>query len=338
MFASSVMAPISKLQARLLLAGMLFWSATLWAQTSDEAIALLEEMAQAVHQLSYVGTFVYQQGDQLQTMRIIRSVSDAGEVERLVAISGQTREVIRASDRVTCILPEDSSIVVEQASTPRPFTAIPIERLDFLGKHYQIQLADSDRIAGMIARQVNILPRDGYRYGQRLWLDEHSKLPLRSEVFDEQGEIVEKLFFTSLEIRDSIPEEMLLPSSVGDHDQLLELERQLPPRRGISGGAPAAWQSDDLPTGFRQKVQRRHFLPNKFYQVEHHVYSDGLASVSVFVEQLDEGDLPLTGPSRIGGVNVYGHLHNGHLITVLGEVPEITVRQIARSMTPVNSP
>lgn len=315
--------------------GWLFCCLTGWtllASAEDEAVSWLESMAEASHQLSYIGSFVYQQGDTLQTMRIIRSVGADGEHERLVATSGQTREVIRAQDRVTCILPENSSIVVEQANTPRPFTAIPIEHLAILGDYYTIRMAGRDRIAGMFARQIDIIPRDGYRYGQRLWLDENSRLLLRSEVFNEQGEILEMLMFTSLEVHETIDPELLKPK-VSEQDQVLELERGQLPRRTMSR-VPAGWESTDIPPGFQQKVQRRHFLPNKFYQVEHHVYSDGLASVSVFIEKRDEEDEGVVGTSRIGGVNVFGHLHNGHLITVLGEVPNITVKQIAESMVP----
>lgn len=332
MFVSLVMAQIRR---RLLgVCSGLALLLVLPVQASDDAIVWLEEMAQAVHQLSYVGTFIYQQGDSLQTLRIIRSVTDEGEFERLVSMSGQTREVIRARDRVTCILPEDSSIVLEQANTPRPFTAIPIERLAFLGDYYEIRLGGSERIAGLVARQVDILPRDPYRFGQRIWLDEQSRLPLRAEVFNEQGVVLEQLIFTSLEIRDEIPGEMLQPQ-VGARDQILELEHDPLPRSTMRR-SPPAWQSTDLPPGFNQKVQRRHFLPNKFYQVEHHVYSDGLASVSVFIEQRDDDERILLGASRIGGVNIYGHVHNGYLITVLGEVPVVTVQRIARSMVQVS--
>ena len=311
---------------------MAFCCLTGWAvlaSAEDEAIAWLESMAEASHQLSYVGTFVYQQGDNLQTMRIIRSVTEEGEHERLVATSGQTREVIRARDRVTCILPENSSIVVEQANTPRPFTAIPVDRLAFLSEYYSIRMAGKGRVAGMDARQIDIIPKDGYRYGQRLWLDEQSRLLLRSEVFNEQGETLEMLMFTTLEVRETIDPEWLQPR-VNERDQVLELERGQP-RRSMNR-APAAWESMNIPPGFQQRTQRRHFLPNKFYQVEHHVYSDGLASVSVFIEQRDEEGEHVIGASRIGGVNVFGHLYNDHLITVLGEVPMSTVRQIAESM------
>lgn len=332
MFASSAMAPISKRNWLLgLLLGLL---AAGPSHGEEEAISWLESMADAAHSLSYVGSFVYQQGDTLQTMRIIRSIDEEGEHERLVATSGQNREVIRARDRVTCILPEDSSIVVEQANTPRPFTAIPIERLAFLSEFYAISMGGTARIAGMQAQQIDIIPNDAFRYGQRLWLEQDSRLLLGSEVFDEQGEVLEKLIFTSLEVLEHIPAEMLQPQ-VNERDQVLELERASMPRRSAER-SPADWQANDIPPGFQQKVQRRHFLPNKFYQVEHHVYSDGMASVSVFIEQYDDEDKVAPGASRIGGVNVFSQLTQGYLITVLGEVPAVTVRRIAESMVKVS--
>lgn len=336
MFVSSVMDRISSMQQLAMAALLMMFGSMALANTDDEAITWLEGMAEAAHQLSYIGTFVYQQGDNLQTMRIIRSVTDEGEYERLVSMSGQNREVIRAQDKVTCILPEDSSIVIEQAGSPRPFTAIPIEHLALLGEFYAIQMGGRARIADLNTRQIDIIPRDQYRFGQRLWLEENSRLLLRSEVFNERGEVIEKLLFTSLELHDHIPAEMLQPN-IAAGDQILELDSGLMHRRG-SSHAQASWQTSSLPPGFQQKVLRRHYLPNKFSPVEHHVYGDGLASVSVFIEERDDEDEVLIGPSRMGGINVYGQFSHGHLITVLGEVPMVTVQFIAEAMQPIVRP
>lgn len=323
------------------------WRLTLWmvsialgisasVMADEEAVAWLEGMTNAARELSYHGTFVYQQGNQSQTLQIIHAVTEQGEFERLVAISGQTREVIRSGDKVTCILPENSSIVVEQANTPRPFQSIPLERLAQLQQYYRIELGRRERIAGRFAQEVAILPKDVYRYGQRLWLDEQTRLPLQSAVLDEEGRVLEKLFFTSLEVVNQIAPEMLQPA-VGQHDQVLELERQ-PPQRLVTHSPHAAWQAADIPPGFALKIRRRHFLPNKFNQVEHHVYSDGLASISVFIEPEHEAEGVQAGVSRIGGVNVFALSHAGHFITALGEVPEITVRQVAQAMREVSAP
>lgn len=297
---------------------------------ADEGVATwLERMVQAAHQLNYTGTFVYQQGGSLQTMRITHAIDDDGEHERLVSLSGPHREVIRDHDKVTCILPEDSSMVVEQAGTPRSFPLIEPSLIEPLRQHYDFKLRGSDRIAGLDARHIAIIPRDQYRYGQNIWLAEDTGLLLRAEVLDEQGGIVEQVMFTSLEIRDHIPAEMLAPRTenpgrIVESDEKSEILD--------TADEHMRWQVTMLPPGFRQGMERLHYLPNKSEPVEHHLYSDGLASVSVFIEKSDDAANNFTGSSRMGGVNAYGRRLNGHLVTVVGEVPPLTVKQIAESI------
>lgn len=302
------------------------------AAAADTVAESLERMVQAAHQLNYTGTFVYQRGGSLQTMRIIHSVDEGGERERLVSLSGAAREVIREHDKVTCILPEDSSMVVEHAGPPRAFPVIQPARIEPLRQYYDIKQLGSDRIAGLMARQIAIIPRDQYRYGQNIWLGEQSGLLLRAEVLDEQGQIVEQVMFTSLELREAIPPEMLAPQTRRS-GQVVELEREAGSTSLAKG--QARWQVTALPPGFNQDVERLHYLPHKSQPVEHHLYSDGLASVSVFIEKGEEGDNGFLGTSRMGGVNAYGRRLNGYLATVVGEVPPVTVKQIAESIQAV---
>jgi sigma-E factor negative regulatory protein RseB len=264
-------------------------------------------------------------------MRIIHAVDESGEHERLVSLTGSPREVIRDQDKVTCILPEDSSLVVEHAGPPRSFPVIQPAALDTLRQYYDFSLRGGDRIAGLNALQISIIPRDRYRYGQNIWLAEESGLLLRAEVVNEQGTIVEQVMFTSLELHERIPPEMLAPQ-MENPGQILELSRG-------SGAVPLVegqvrWQVDALPPGFKQDVERLHYLPNKSAPVEHHLYSDGLSSVSVFIEEGDEGESGYVATSGMGGINAYRHLLEGFLATVVGEVPPVTVKQIAESIMP----
>jgi sigma-E factor negative regulatory protein RseB len=296
---------------------------------ADTVAAWLERMVQAAHQLNYTGTFVYQQGGSLQTMRIIHSADDAGEHERLVSLSGDPREVIREHDKVTCLLPEDSSMVVDHAGPSRSFPIIQPSHIEPLRQYYDFKELGSDRIAGLKARHIAIIPRDQYRYGQNMWLGEDSGLLLRAEVLDEQGQIVEQVMFTSLELHEKIPPEMLAPQTKNP-GQIVELGHESESVALAEG--QTRWQVAALPPGFHQDIERLHYLPHKSQPVEHHLYSDGLASVSVFIEKVEDGDSGFIGTSRMGGVNAYGRRMDGYLATVVGEVPPATVKQIAESI------
>ena len=67
--------------------------------------------------------------------------------------------------------------------------------------------------------------------------------------------------------------------------------------------------------------------------VEHLVYSDGLASLSVFIERLSTTGKPLDGLDSMGAVHAYGAMVDEFQITVVGEVPAATVTRVAGSVT-----
>jgi len=322
-----------KFSARLLLALMLGGVSTVsLAADQDDATRWLERMVRSAHQLNYTGTFVYQQDGSLQSMKIIHAVSDNGERERLVSLTGPNREVIRNRDRVTCILPEDSPIVVEHVGAQRPFPVKLPTDLRPLSKYYDIHLDGEDRIAGIEARKVVIVPRDHYRYGQNFWLAEDNGLLLRAEVLNEKGQIIEQVMFTSLQTLDSVPDALLQPKATAD-TRILHLKNK--PSGKALDDTEVKWRVATLPPGFSQQLHRIHYLPEKKYPVEHHVYSDGLASVSVFIERRAEDTDAFVGASSMGGVNAYGRILGDHSVTVVGEVPPATVKQIAESLQAV---
>jgi sigma-E factor negative regulatory protein RseB len=64
--------------------------------------------------------------------------------------------------------------------------------------------------------------------------------------------------------------------------------------------------------------------------VTHIMFSDGLANVSVFVAA-KSGELAV-GAARVGGSNSFSVELGDHEITAIGEVPAMTVEQIATTM------
>jgi sigma-E factor negative regulatory protein RseB len=91
------------------------------------------------------------------------------------------------------------------------------------------------------------------------------------------------------------------------------------------------WQPAKLPPGFHLASHSHKTGTDGVY--EHMVYSDGLAAVSVYVEQQDAGGAEVKpGVSQLGTNNAYTRKQGGLQITVIGEVPAITVQAIANEM------
>ena len=167
-------------------------------------------MSVAMQTLNYQGTFVYLHGSEIETMRIIHSRDESGELERLLSLNGEAREVIRDNNSVTCIWPGTRAVTVSKARPRKPFPA-SIPKAEELDAHYRIVTQGEARIAGMPARVVAIQPRDEFRYGYRIWLDRETDLLLRSDLLDNTQRPVEQVMFTELQVVDHIPAERFKP-------------------------------------------------------------------------------------------------------------------------------
>ena len=287
----------------------------------------LQRMAAAAHQLNYEGTFVYSHDGHMQSMRIVHGYDGGHEKERLLSLSGPSREVLRDDEQVTCILPDDNEVVVERSGPRRPLAFKQPTSVEQLEKYYTLNDGGDERVAGFMARKIVITPRDRYRYGHTFWLHGDNGLLLRSDLVNDSGKVIEQMMFTSLNLFDSLPEKLLQPQTEG-RDVVWQRQSDVSDQVGTD----VPWRVEDLPPGFVMDSHRRHAMPGNHALVEHVVYTDGLASVSVFVER-EEGDNPgFIGSSRIGAVSAYARIADGYHVTVVGEVPPVTVKQMAESV------
>jgi sigma-E factor negative regulatory protein RseB len=301
-------------------------SAPLFAD--DDARVWLGKMTQAVHSLNYEGVFVYQHESRIDTSRIVHKIVDGVPHERLTSLSGAPHEIVRDAREVRRYYPDESTVVIEQRrGDNQNFPSILPERLQDLEENYQIALGKIGRIAGRAAQQVLIRPRDGYRYGYYLWSDQESGLLLKADLVDEKDQVLEQFVFTQVNIGGNIPMSALVPQATKP-DVVMHRDN-----REISDSEPH-WTVTKLPKGFRLLMQLHREVSFNKRAVDHLVYSDGLAAVSVFVERLDATDEKsrLQGASRMGAVNAYGAQIDQHYVTIMGEVPSATVSLIGESV------
>ena len=296
--------------------------------TSDKARELINEMSRASRNLNYDGIFVYRRGSRMDTMRLIHRAGQDGEMERMVSLTGHAREVIRDGEKVTCIFPDNRQVMVEK-TRPRKFLAAKLpEPIEQVAEYYDFSVAGKDRVAGRPAWVVNIVPKDDYRYGYQLWIDAENHLLLKSELKDDSGWPLEQILFTRLEVLDHISEQLLEPSISGKgYTWYSNSAREIPAHGGDDG-----WKVTWMPKGFSMSDYEKKALARSNMPVEHMIYTDGLAIVSVFVEKLGDNQDIMEGPSRMGGVNAFATMSNGYQLTAVGEVPEETVRKMATSI------
>jgi sigma-E factor negative regulatory protein RseB len=293
------------------------------------AFQWLDNMSTALQTLGYDGTFVYLHDGKLEAMRIVHQANAGIEKERLMSLTGSAREVLRDDKVVTCIMPDNKSVMVGQSRPRQPFPNVP-EDLGSLSPHYQLQDAGEDRIAGLMARVIAISPRDNYRYGYRFWIDTSNYMLLKFELNNVDGTAIEQVMFTNLSVGGRISSADLEPSLTGEGYNWFRQE---------DGSAEQAvnpvqtgWTVTQLPAGFRLTNSQRRQVRQGGDHAEHMVFTDGLATVSVYVEKMLAHDAAFTGLSSMGAMNAYGTVLDDHQVTVVGEVPALTVQSMARSV------
>ena len=299
------------------------------AETSGDALEWLKKIATASRQMNYAGTFVYQHGRKMETSRIAHRVDGGGEYEKLETLDGPPREIMRTNDNVTCYLPDTKTVVIEKRTT-RSFPTLLPEQLSDITESYVVTKDGQDRVAGFDCQAITLEPRDNLRYGHKFCAELSSGLPLRARTFNEKGELVDLFVFTQLTIGSGVSKDMLKSRFAGKTASW-HLDRARLDQHETS--TDSGWALKSPLAGFRKVTEMKRSIAGRPAQVSHIVYSDGLAAVSVFVESMPKSPPP-TGPTYQGAVNMYVTSMSGQMVTVVGETPARTVKQIAESLVP----
>ena len=307
---------------QVLIAGLCALGPAVVHAQSAEALGWLRKMHNATHKLSYTGTFVYQNGARSETSRITRFVDASGDVEKLEAMDGMPREIVRTKDTVRCYLPGARLVKVDRR-TERGFPALLPERIAAVARNYDISLGETRRIAGYDCQAVVLTPKDNLRYGYRLYADHASGMLLRAVTFDTNGEQIEQFMFTQLSIG-GVTRDMV-KSRHASRSWRVEDAEAAPARL-------AGWGlSSELP-GFQKVVELKRRLSDSRPAAQM-VYSDGLAAVSVFIESLEGRPEPVRpGLASMGAIHMYTREVANHVVTVVGEAPAASVQRIANAV------
>jgi sigma-E factor negative regulatory protein RseB len=297
------------------------------AQAGDpDAREWLERMTRALAQQNYDGRFFHLTESRSETMRIIHRVDKGKVSERLVSLDGSGREIIRDETQIVCYLPDKRTVLVEKRTDNNSLLAALPSYSEALEEHYSIEkIGKVAKTGGRKTQMIVVQPRDQYRYGYRLWLDQETAMPLKSQLSDRNGRVIEQILFAELNLRDRIPIAELQPSVSAEGFRWL---RQDPQPVRMANNA-IGWSVIRLPAGFRLTTWRVQAIAGSAAPVRHLVFSDGLASVSVFIEPRGPQATPMHGLARVGAAFAYSRDLDGHQVTAVGEVPAATVEAIA---------
>ena len=306
-------------------AAALLIARTAWGQEATEWLA---RAAQAARSLNYSGTLVYQHGGRVETTRVLHLADATGEHEKLVNLDGPPREVVRHNERIRCYYPDAKIIRIESRTSRNAFPSLLAQQQATLADYYNFHKAESARIAGLETQAFVFEPKDRLRYGHKLWADVATGLLVKAQLLNERGIPVEQFAFTDIDIGAKIDRDMVRPTFTPPPPDW-QTREALP---GDVAQQDTGWQVKDLPPGFTKLVEGYRVLPGRPDKVAHLVFSDGLVAVSVFVEPMPQAPQTIGPAAQQDGVNQFRRQLSDHLVTVLGETPGATVRQIAFSV------
>jgi sigma-E factor negative regulatory protein RseB len=294
----------------------------------DDAWLLLQKASQAARELSYKGVFVYQSGSVSKSVQLTHMSYGQGEYARMVVLDGAPREVLSQGSDVVIFSPKNEKIMIEKKRGQNMFPALLPSNMDALKASYQSHSGGLERVGGRDAFVVHLTPKDQMRYGYKFWVDKEYGLLLKAMTLGEHGEALEQIGFSQLTLMDGQNMDWFKPKY--DPSKSYEMDQEGPAK---ANAADMDLDVAQLPSGYRKVDQVKQFVQGKTLPVTQMIFSDGLASISIFIEPLAKGARPKVGHTVVGATHFFALVNEGHQIMVIGEVPEAAVTQFSKAVS-----
>jgi sigma-E factor negative regulatory protein RseB len=318
------------------------WAMTAQADvpgTGEHAVAeWLQRVLAAARQRTYIGTLVVSSDAALSSARIWHACDGVQQYERVESMTGTPRSIFRRNDEVVTFNPQTRTAVTEKREVLGLFPQLLKSPDAPIDQFYRAVVQSEERVAGMDADVVALLPRDALRYGYRLWSDKKTGLLLKLQTLDAQGRVLEQVAFSELQLDAPVSME--------------KLDRMMNNREGYKvEAAPLAkttaraegWHMKREVPGFRSiSCMRRAATPitagasSAGNDTVQWVFSDGLASVSVFIEKFDGQRHGASSQQSFGATQAWVQRlpdsTGGWWLTLVGEVPPRTLQLFAQGL------
>jgi sigma-E factor negative regulatory protein RseB len=304
------------------------------ANDDQDILKTLHLVQGAAKKLQYSGTFVYQQGSQIRTSKITHGFDAGVEVTKLEILDGKPREYIRRNGEVSCYLPESKIIQVEKNPTQEEFPASLNENASLLPDSYYIKKAQMSRVAGLECQVLDFQPKDGFRYAFRLCVEKKSGLLLGAQTLNPHNEVIEQIAFTQISMADV--DKARLKSTFQSNAQW-KIENLT-----VQANVNSGWSVKSLPSGYKKTLETKRLIPisaevvgtgaaqAKSQQVVQMMFSDGLSTISVFVEPYSGNRTESS--LQQGAMTIMAKRLGDNWLTVVGEVPNAAIKQVMASI------
>lgn len=306
--------------------GVLLASVAFAAHADQSLWSLVWASHDQAKSLSYSGLLITESGKHSQTSKLLHQATAGGEFEVLERLDGQPAKWIRHNDQIQCVIPDRKMILTERRHTSIAFPRVlaGADGSNSLEKLYTISEMPGRRVAGRAVRVLKLTPKDDLRYEYRLYVDRENKLLMRSELYSPQGEVLENVGFKEISFEPALIENpSLAKAGPGWRTSSTEVRTLTP--------SELTYDLPDIAFGFK-KADTVCRVKSKDDQIHQTVYSDGLSTLSVFVQKIEASHSMPQVPMSHGAVMSKSETQGQHLVTVLGEVPEKTLGLFLKSV------
>ena len=297
-------------------------------------IDFLRRTRDASQQRTYVGTFVVSAATgNLSSARIWHVADGKVVMERIESLTGAPRSTFRRNDKVMTYLLDEKIVKSEQRANLELFPNLPGSSDSAIADFYEARPLGRGRVAGFDADVIHLVPRDGLRFGYRIWSERRSGLVIALQTIDGNNRVVEQSAFSELQLDVPVKAQALaqmMGNTAGYRVETSELERTTADAEG--------WTLRESVAGFKAVSCYRRALdgatnPERTMQW---TFSDGMASVSLFVEPYDAQRQSKEVLLATGATNTMTRRMSDRTgdwwLTVVGEVPPQTLRAFAQGL------
>lgn len=291
----------------------------------------LLRMHEASRRRAYVGTFVVSAGGSMSSARIWHVCDGEQQMERVEALTGAPRSTFRRNDQVMTFLPERRVVVAEKRASLGLFPNLLQANDSSIAQFYSARATGRERVAGFEADVLQLRPADSWRFGYRVWTEKKTGLVVKLQTLDGDRHVLEQAAFSELQL--DVPVSMVKLTQMMGNTEGYQVER---PELVKTTAAAEGWVLKNAVPGFKPMSCYRRSVGAG--ADAHHettlqwVFSDGLASVSIFVETFDARRHGQPGSLAMGATHTLTRRSGDWWLTVVGEVPPQTLAAFAQGL------
>jgi sigma-E factor negative regulatory protein RseB len=295
------------------------------AEESESAKVWLERLSSALNKLNFSTSFVVVKNNQAQPYHWFHGVDDDGKkLEILSLLNGPRRDILRKDNIVSYIEPEFPPYSVTSHRISGPIPAILAGDISQLEKSYDFISVGRSRVLGRPAQLIRIEAKNAHRYAYWLWLDQQSSMLLKLSIVTKQGQQLEQIQFTHLDITEK-PSESVLQLNETELPVLVDIPEEYQHQQ-------LQWDVNWLPEGFTRINSNRHKISLTKQPVEFVLFSDGLVDISIYVNGSKEKQRNVDF-AMDGATLVLNQVIDGIEVSIVGKIPSKTAKAIADSIT-----